>query len=79
MPYVQFRLNLQKSFGINKYFKRLPYISNNNNLAFQNSIIDVNKRDNREELQTFLRATNDFGENILENVNTGVTDRKLKN
>lgn len=47
---------------VNEYFKRLQYLSNNNDPPFQNSVIDVIK--DREDLQNFLLATIYFGKNI---------------
>lgn len=42
--------------------------------AFQNSIINVIS--NREDLLKFLLATNDFGQNTQENINSIVPDGK---
>ena len=35
------KLNLPKNYGANEYFKKLLYLSKNNDLALQNLIIDV--------------------------------------
>ena len=36
----QIKLNLAKNYGASQYFNRLPYLSNTNDPAFQNSIIE---------------------------------------
>lgn len=68
---MSLRFNLPKNYGVNEYCKRPPYLSNNTDLAFQNSIT--------EDLQKFLLATMDFLKKIQENLSTIVTDGKLNN
>ena len=75
--YLTIKLNLPKNYGVNEYFKRLLYLSKNNDLAFQNLVIDV--INNREDLQKFLLATSDFGKTIEELIITAVTNGKLNN
>ena len=71
----QIKLNLPKHYSAKQNVKRLPYLSNANDSAFQNSIIDT--LNNRADLQKYLLATSDFGKNIQENINSVVTDGKF--
>ena len=68
----QIKLNLAKNYGASQYFNRLPYLSNTNGPAFQNSIIDT--LSSRADLRKYLLATSDYGKNIQENIKTVVTD-----
>ena len=71
----QIKFNLPKNYSASQYIKRLPYLSNTNDPAFQNSIIDT--LNNRADLQKYLLATSDYGKNIQENINSVVTDEKF--
>ena len=71
----QIKLNLPNYYGASQYFNRLPYLSNTNDPAFQNSIIDT--LNSRADLQKYLLATSNYGKNIQENTNTIVTDGKF--
>ena len=71
----QIKLNLPKNYRASQYFNKLPYLSNTGHPAFQNSIIDT--LNSRADLQKYLLATSDYGQNIQENINTVVTDRKF--
>ena len=86
MPYVQLpygvvndekqvKLNLSKNYGASYYFNKLPYLYNTNDPTFQNSIVDT--INNRADLRKYLLATNDYGRNIQENINSVVADGKF--
>ena len=71
----QIKLNLPKNYGASQYFNKLPYLSNTGDPAFQNSIIDT--LNSRANLRKYLLATSNYGQNIQENINVVVTDRKF--
>ena len=71
----QAKLTLPKNYGASQYFNRLHYLSDTNDPAFQNSIIDT--LNSRADLWKYLLATSDYGQNIQENLNSVVTDGKL--
>ena len=66
----QIKLNLPKNYGASQYFNKLP-----GDPAFQNS--KFNTLNSRADLQKYLLATSDFDQNIQENINAVVTDKKF--
>ena len=54
---------------------KLPYLSKTGGPALQNSIIDT--LNSRANLQKYLLATSNYGQNIRENINVVVTDGKF--
>ena len=71
----QIKLNLPKNYGVSQYFNKLPYLPNTGDTVFQNSIIDT--LNSRADLQKYLLATSNYGQNIQENINAVVTDVKF--
>ena len=71
----QIKLNIPRNYGASQYFNKLPYLSNTGDSVFQNSIIDT--LNSRADLQKYLLAASDYGQNIQENINAVVTDRKF--
>ena len=69
------KLDQPENFGGSQYIKRLPYISREDPNS-QNSIIDI--VNNRSDLRKFLLATNDYGRNIQEKINSVVTGIKIQ-
>ena len=68
------KLDRPENFGASQYIKRLPYISRGDPSS-QNSIIDI--VNNTSDLRKFLLATNDYGRNIQEKINSVVTGGKF--
>ena len=73
---IQF--NLPKYYAESQYLNRLPYLSNKNDPDVDNKILNVIK--NRKDLQKWLLATSDFGQELQEDVNAIVGgDEKFNN
>ena len=72
---AKIKLNPPKNYKAGEYFKKLPYLNDINDLAFQDSVVDV--VNNRDNFHHFLLATSDIGRTIQENLNAVVTDGRL--
>ena len=62
---IQF--NLAKNYAESQYLNRLPYLSNKNDADVDNKILNAVK--NRKDLQKWLLATSDVGQELQEDVN----------
>ena len=73
---IQF--SVPKNFEENQYLNRIGYISNKDDPAVKNNILDAVK--NREDLQKWILATSDFGRELQQDINeiTG-GDEKFNN
>ena len=73
---IQF--SVPKNFEENQYLNRIGYISNKDDPAVKNNILDGVK--NREDLQKWILATSDFGRELQQDINeiTG-GDEKFNN
>ena len=73
---IQF--SVPKSFEENQYLNRIGYISNKDDPAVKNNILDAVK--NRKDLQKWILATSDFGRELQQDINkiTG-GDEKFNN
>ena len=72
------QLNLPKNYAESQYLNRLPYLSNKNKPDVDNQILNAAK--NRKDLQKWLIATSDIGQEIQEDVNAIVEgDEKFNN
>ena len=73
---IQF--SVPKIFEKNQYLNRIGYISNKDDPAVKNNILDAVK--NREDLQKWILATSDFGRELQQDINeiTG-GDEKFNN
>ena len=60
------QLNLPKNYAEPQYLNRLPYLSNKNPTV-DNQVLDAIK--NRKDLQKWLLAASDLGNDIQEDVN----------
>ena len=69
------KLNLPRNYNTREYFKKLPYLNDVNDPAFQNSVVDV--VNNRDDICKFLLATRNKGRNIHANLNAIITDGRL--
>ena len=73
---IQF--NLPKNYAESQHLNRLPYLSNKNDPDVDNKILNVIK--NRKDLQKWLLATSNFGQELQEDVNAIVGgDEKFNN
>ena len=68
---IQF--NLAKNYAESQYLNRLPYLSNKNDVDVDNKILNAVK--NRKDLQKWLLATSDVGQELQEDVNAIVGGR----
>ena len=73
---IQF--SVPKNFEENQYLNRIGYISNEDDPAVKNNILDAVK--NREDLQKWILATSDFGRELQQDINEITAgDEKFKN
>ena len=75
---ILFNFQYQNIFEENQYLNRIDYISNKDDPAVKNNILDAEK--NRKDLQKWILATSDFGHELQQDINeiTG-GDEKFNN
>ena len=72
------KFSIPKIFEENQYLNRIGYISNKDDPAVKNNILDAVK--NREDLQKWILATSDFGRELQQDINeTTGGDEKFNN